>query len=228
MIDLPVIADRSDALSQPTRARLFALLSELRRPVRTAELAERLGLHPNGVRNHLARLAAAGLIERARERPRRGRPPDAWTIAPGALPGGHAPRAYEDLGRWLARTLRATGASKRAIEESGRQIGRELAPAEQAGDPPPLHTALTGLGFKPTTTERGRGRVSVRLGNCPYRAAARENQTAICALHRGITRGLLDVLEPDADLSAFVPEDPDRAGCTIELQKAASSVRAKA
>jgi hypothetical protein len=42
VIDLPVIVDPDDALSQPTRARLFALLSELRRPAGTAELAERL------------------------------------------------------------------------------------------------------------------------------------------------------------------------------------------
>ncbi len=47
MIDLPAVADPDDALSQPTRARLFALLSELKRPAGTAELADRLVLHPN-------------------------------------------------------------------------------------------------------------------------------------------------------------------------------------
>ena len=46
----------------------------------------------------------------------------------------------------------------------------------------------------------------------------RENQPAICALHKGITRGLLDVLEPEAKLSAFVPHDPDNAGCLVELR----------
>jgi predicted ArsR family transcriptional regulator len=61
-------------------------------------------------------------------------------------------------------------------------------------------------------------RVSVCLDNCPYRDAVRENQPAICALHKGITRGLLDVLEPQAKLTAFVPHDPDRAGCLIELR----------
>jgi hypothetical protein len=45
----------------------------------------------------------------------------------------------------------------------------------------------------------------------------RENQPVVCTLHRGITRGLLDVLDPDAQLADFVPRDPDKAGCLIEL-----------
>jgi predicted ArsR family transcriptional regulator len=217
MIDLPVIADPEDALSQPTRARLFALLSELKRPAGTVELAERLELHPNGVRAHLERLAQQGLVERARVRTSRGRPPDAWTIAPAARPGGRAPHAYQDLGRWLARALRA-GGGQRGIEATGRQIGRELAPKDPAGDPDALETALTALGFQPSVERREGDRLSVCLGNCPYRDAVRENQPAVCALHKGITRGLLDVLEPQAKLTAFVPHDPDQAGCRIELR----------
>src|SRR5665213_3350636 len=53
VLDLPGVPIPGDALSQPTRARLFALLGEMRRPIGTAELAERLDLHPNGVRIHL-------------------------------------------------------------------------------------------------------------------------------------------------------------------------------
>ena len=59
VIDLPALASSDHALSQPTRARLFALLGELKRPAGTAELAERLDLHPNGVRIHLERLEHA-------------------------------------------------------------------------------------------------------------------------------------------------------------------------
>jgi predicted ArsR family transcriptional regulator len=217
MIDLPVIADPDDALSQPTRARLFAILSELKRPAGTVELAERLELHPNGVRLHLERLAEQGLVERARARSPRGRPPDAWTIAPEAQPGWRAPHAYQDLGRWLARALRARPGGLRGIERTGREIGRELAPKDTAADPDALATALSALGFQPTIEPHDDERVTICLGNCPYRDAVRENQPAICALHRGITRGLLDVLEPQAKLTAFVPHDPDQAGCLVEL-----------
>ena len=220
MIDLPVIADPGDALSQPTRARLFALLSKLRRPAGTAELAARLELHPNGVRLHLERLAQAGLVERAKTRAGRGRPRDVWTIAAGALPGGHAPHAYRDLGRWLARALRALPGGPRGIESTGREIGHELAPKDAAGNPDALEEALVALGFQPVIARAEPDRLTIRLSNCPYREAVHENQTAICALHRGITRGLLEVLEPDAILAAFVPHDPDQAGCIIELRRA--------
>jgi predicted ArsR family transcriptional regulator len=170
------------------------------------------------VRVHLERLAQQGLVERARVRRPRGRPPDAWTIASEAQPGGQAPRAYQDLGRWLARALRSRRGGLRGMEETGREIGRELAPKDRTRDPDALETALISLGFQPAIEASERDRVTICLGNCPYRDAVRENQPAICALHRGITRGLLDVLEPQAKLTGFVPHDPDRAGCEVELR----------
>ena len=207
-----------DALAQPTRARLFELLGELGRPAGTVELAERLGLHPNGVRTHLERLERAGLLERARARQVRGRPRDAWSIAPGARPGGHPPHAYAELARWLARAMHSRPSGLRGVEATGRQIGRDLAPADGALDENALQSALTALGFQPQVQLRKGDRLTVRLGNCPYRDAVRENQPVVCTLHKGITRGLLDVLDPRTRLAGFVPRDPDRAGCLIELK----------
>jgi predicted ArsR family transcriptional regulator len=222
VIDLPATADPGDALSQPTRARLFALLSELKRSVGTAELADRLGLHPNGVRLHLERLAEEGLVERARVRGQRGRPPDVWRIARDARPAGAKPRAYQDLGRWLARALGARPGGLRGIESTGRRIGRELAPRGAGSPIDALETTLIALGFQPTLEAHDGGGVTCCLGNCPYSAAVRENQPAVCALHKGITRGLLDMLAPRARLTAFVPHDPDEAGCLIDLALAPS------
>src|SRR3954452_690554 len=96
VMDVPRAAD--DALAQPTRARLFALLGELRRPTGTEELAERLDLHPNGIRAHMERLLEAGLVVRERSRQTRGRPRDMWLISPDARPGGDPPTAYTELG----------------------------------------------------------------------------------------------------------------------------------
>jgi predicted ArsR family transcriptional regulator len=216
-MDAPFAIDPDDVLAQPTRARLFGLLGELKRPAGTVELAERLELHPNGVRIHLERMEQAGLVERARVRDRRGRPPDAWTISADARPGGSDPRGYHDLGQWLARALKARTRGLRGIEETGRQIGRELAPAGTTADAGAFEASLTALGFQPVTEPREAG-VTYCLRNCPYRDAVHENQPAICALHKGITRGLLDVLAPEAKLSGFVPHDPDQAGCLIELR----------
>jgi predicted ArsR family transcriptional regulator len=56
------------------------------------------------------------------------------------------------------------------------------------------------------------------LRNCPYRDAVRERQPLVCGLHRGLTRGMLDAIDPATRLEGFVPHDPDEAGCLIELR----------
>ena len=218
IVDSPLAVAPDDVLAQPTRARLFALLGELKRPAGTVELAKRLELHPNGIRIHLERMEQAGLVQRTQVRQPRGRPPDEWRIASQARPGGSAPRGYQDLGRWLARALRAGARGSVGMEATGRQIGRELAPGDAPASAESFETSLAALGFQPTIERRDADRATFCLGNCPYRDAVNENQPAICALHKGITRGLLDALAPDAKLTAFVPHDPDRAGCTIEVR----------
>jgi predicted ArsR family transcriptional regulator len=161
----------------------------------------------------------AGLVERSRPRRTVGRPRDDWTIAAGARPGGQPPSAYADLGRWLARAIPAGPRRLRDIEATGREIGRELAPGgdAQASAQETFETTLTALGFQPRMRREQTGDVTFCLDNCPYRNAVRENQEVVCTLHRGLTRGLLDVLKPEAKLTGFVPRDPDKAGCLIEL-----------
>jgi predicted ArsR family transcriptional regulator len=216
-VDLPTTPD--DVLAQPTRARLFAALRDLRRPTGTEELADRLALHPNGVRTHLERMRKAGLVVRERSRQARGRPRDMWMIAPGAEPGGEPPSGYADLGRWLARAISPTRTSLRTIEATGRQIGRDLAPERQASSAEgTMYASLVSLGFQPQRDADPREGLTYRLRNCPYRDAVRENQAVVCTLHRGITRGLLDAVAPATKLTGFIPRDPDAAGCLIELQ----------
>jgi predicted ArsR family transcriptional regulator len=208
-----------DVLAQPTRARLFAHLAGLARPAGTDELAAELGLHPSGVRVHLERLRAAGLIARERVPQTLGRPRDSWSIAPDALPGGEPGDAYPRLARWLARSIPARPGRLREVERAGREVGHEL-PSTQVEDPAEevMGRALTALGFAPQRQPAKPGRVVFRLGNCPYREAVRENQPVVCALHRGLTRGMLDRLDATARLTSFVPKDPDLAGCLIEVQ----------
>lgn len=208
-----------DALAQPTRARLFSLLAELRRTASTDELAERLGLHPNGVRVHLERLAETGLVVRERERQSRGRPRDMWVISAEAQPAGDPPTAYAQLGRWLVRALVLGRTGVREVEAAGRRIGRGLAPQSGAASPEQeMYDVLTALGFQPRRALEPDGRLTYCLRNCPYREVVRERQPLVCALHRGMTRGLLDEIEPGTRLSAFVPKDPYAAGCEITLR----------
>lgn len=218
MIDDEPELRRGDALAHPSRAGLFAALTELRRAAKTAELAERLELHPNGVRIHLERLEEAGLVSRVRVQGPRGRPAHAWMVAADARPGGQAPRAYRDVARWLARSLNARRMSLRGLEQTGREVGRELAPSGAAPSVEAIEQVLAALGFAPYVQSRDEDRMTICLGNCPYRDAASENQAAICALHKGVTRGLIDILAPDARLERFVPRDPASAGCVIGLR----------
>src|SRR5690242_19331742 len=216
-MDLPTRPD--DALAQATRAQLFSVLGELRRPVSTDELAQRLALHPNGVRMHLERMREAGLVTRDRPRPRRGRPRDMWMVATDAQPGGDPPSAYRDLGRWLARAIGPGKGRVRSVEATGRDIGRDLAP-DGSGDSAEarMHATLVSLGFRPAREVDPEGKLTYRLRNCPYRDAVRENQAVVCAMHRGMTRGLLDAIAPNTKLAGFVPRDPYAAGCLIELR----------
>lgn len=216
-MDVPT--EPGDALAQPTRARLFALLGELRRPTPTDELAERLALHPNGVRGHLERLHAAGLVLRDRERLARGRPRDTWSIDPSAQPGGDPPTGYAELAGWLVRTLAAGGSRVSDVEATGREIGRELAPTGATAAPEQqVHDVLSSLGFQPERTSDRAGQATYRLRNCPYRQAVRERQALVCGLHRGMTQGLLEAIDSRTELVGFEPKDPDTAGCLIQLE----------
>lgn len=219
-MDVPIRP--GDPLAQPTRARAFALLEELRRPVATDELAERLGLHPNGVRLHLERMLDAGLVERRSERIARGRPRDTWTISPGAQPGGDPPTGYAALARWLVRALARHGARVRDVEETGRQIGRSLVadvePDAGWTSEQRLFETLVSLGFAPQRERPVRDQRTYRLCNCPYREAVRERQPLVCGLHRGITRGLLDAIDADTRLIGFEAKDPDQAGCLVRVR----------
>jgi len=213
-MDLP--ASGADVLAQPTRARVFSHLVELRRGAGTGEIAERLELHPNGVRRHLERLREEGLVTRERVRDGRGRPRDRWLVSPSAHPGGEHPKAYGDLAVWLAMAIPATRPRLRELERAGREIGRDLAPRPVEAPVDAFRAALAALGFEPELSVEA-GAVRCRLANCPYRAAVARNAEAVCRLHRGITAGLLEAIDPDARLTAFEPADPERAGCRIEV-----------
>jgi predicted ArsR family transcriptional regulator len=206
-----------DVLAQPTRARLFELLQELKRETSNEELAERLGLHVNGIRRQLERLQEAGLVERHKRRHGRGRPRDLWAIAAEANPGGERPRAYDDLAGWLASAIPAGPGRLREVKRTGQEIGRALAPADSDGSARAFEQVLSALGFQPQVGVGEGDAVCCRLGNCPYKEAVQSNQAVVCTLHEGITAGLLERLAPQASLSRFEPHDPDQAGCLIEV-----------
>ena len=79
-------------------------------------------------------------------------------------------------------------------------------------------TCSASSAFSPRARSTATGTLTYTLANCPYRDAVREDQTVVCALHRGLTRGLLDEMSPRTKLVGFVPKDPYAAGCLIQLK----------
>ena len=133
-------------------------------------------------------------------------------------PASHAMPTLVSRAGWRAASRRARDGCARWSVPDGSSDASSSRPAAAArprsrwaGRSPPWASLLS---VQPATA----GRVLFRLGNCPYREAVRENQPVVCALHRGLTRGLLDQLDPAARLADFVPKDPDRAGCLIEVE----------
>jgi predicted ArsR family transcriptional regulator len=165
-------------------------------------------------------MEGAGLLTRERRKHGRGRPRDVWSIAPGAGGADRPDEDYADVARWLARAIPTAPAALRRVEETGREVGRELAAGGGSDLPGGLERAFTALGFQPDLSADADGNVSCTLRNCPYRASVRENAEAVCRLHRGITEGLLERLAPGSRLVAFDPRDPDEAGCLVEVAAA--------
>jgi predicted ArsR family transcriptional regulator len=208
-----------DAPVQPTRARILELLYELVEGATSEELAARVGRHRSGIRVHLERLEASGLVERRRVRQARGRPRDTWSMTPVARQARGRPDAYAELAGWLAGAIPARPARLREVEIAGRRLGHRLGEIEaDLSLQERFEEVFTALGFQPRSRPVAAPAVCFELGNCPYRSAVRANQPVVCTLHRGLTQGLLDVLAPHASLRSFVPKDPDRAGCVIEIE----------
>jgi predicted ArsR family transcriptional regulator len=177
-------------------------------PARINDIAERLGLHPNTVREHLDALVADGLAETTTGPARgRGRPAKLFRATPAADPSP-ANREYAGLATalagHLARTSRDPEADARA---AGRNWGHELA-RESGCNPDDPHGSvlalLARLGFDPHDGGRAGG---VALRQCPLLDAARRYPTVVCQVHLGIVEGALEEIDaatgPGLDLLPF-------------------------
>ena len=163
----PVEEPPAQALD-PARRRLLRLLTDLpaaASAATVAELAARVGGHPNTTRHHLRALAAAGLVqERVLPAGGRGRPATLYSVTPSGreavspAPGGAAAQEYVALAAAFAQRLAERdadpGADARAI---GRAWGTGLATRHRDDDGGDLTARervlrlLHRLGFSPET-----------------------------------------------------------------------------
>jgi predicted ArsR family transcriptional regulator len=195
------------ALGDNTRHAIYLELARSARPLGTAEIADRLGLHPNTVRPHLERLREVGLLDVATE-PRAGgvgRPQHRFSLRAGAPSLGLEPPTLATLASLLVRLAQASGASATEAIEVGREQGEsDAVPYTRAASClEALVDELDVLGFEPAVdgTEDGETAV-IEFAHCPYRELAEAHPELVCSLHRGIVEGFVDAMG-DATVDDF-------------------------
>ena len=212
----------TSAFGDATRRDIYLFAHAAADGVTTAEVASRFGLHPNVARHHLDKLAAGGYLQVQIGRPAKpgaGRPSKRYEVTEKAL-ALEFPVRRDDLliallGRMLALVpIEAAEAMAESVgEDYGRSLAASMAPGEghrslQAA----LHAvadALTAHGFAAHTEPRGDG-LAIISEQCPFGGAAVQHPV-ICAVDRGIVKGMLETLYGDTvpETSASRPGGDD-------------------
>ena len=169
------------------------------------ELADVVGLHPNSVREQLARLADAGLVvTEAAPSSGRGRPRLRYMARPEA--DEQAP--YRALARVLTDELERMADPATRATEAGERWGRALiGPAETVTDEDAAVGRLVGLlgdaGFEPEGPDLPGG--PIRLRRCPFEPLARDHRGVVCGVHLGLMHGALRQMGAPLDAVALEP-----------------------
>lgn len=209
---MTTMQQQARALGDPTRHRIFSYLLDTGVPVGVAELTDHLGFNHNAIRQHLAKLVAAGLLVEATAPPQGpGRPRLLYEIDPTAESRWGIMGPYERLSAMLVEIIR-TG---EAPIEVGREEGRRQ-PGGGNGSDATDHVIefMARQGFEPRVQRNAEG-VEVVLDHCPFASAAAADPTTICALHRGMAEGLVE--GSDLKVVDQINEDPYVAGCRLIL-----------
>jgi len=192
----------ANAFGDPTRREIYLYLREGTGGHTCSEVAEHFALHPNVARHHLDKLAAGGYlgVELARGESA-GRPSKRYQAreAPGhglTFP----PRRDDLLATLLARSLQMLPDDEAAAmaEEVGFDYGRVLAshmgPSEghrsMRTAVNAVADALTAHGFAAHAEADGEQLQIISL-QCPFGEAAQQFPHVVCAVDRGMIRGML-------------------------------------
>jgi len=202
------VAAATSAFGDATRRDIYLFAHDTAEGVTTAEVAKRFGLHPNVARHHLDKLAGGGYLAVEVGRTGKlaaGRPSKRYRVTEKALALEFPVRRDDLLIALLARTLalvpaEAAEAMAEAVgEEYGRSLAASMAPGEgHRSLQTALHSvadALTAHGFASHTESRADG-LAIISEQCPFGGAAVQHPV-ICAVDRGIVKGMLETLYGD-------------------------------
>ncbi len=207
------LQEQARALGDPTRHAIFRLIADAGRPVGIAEINEHVRLNHNAIRQHVAKLVAAGLVVESRARPTgRGRPRLVYEINPAAAGRWDTSGPYERLSRLLLEIIR-TG---RDAEEVGRLAADEFRVPAPSGDVvADITAAMARQGFDPEVRPLDEG-AEIVLHACPFASAAAADRSTVCAVHLGIAEGLAG--DGEATVTELVAYDPRAADCRLRIR----------
>ncbi|MGB8858451.1 MAG: methanogen output domain 1-containing protein [Ilumatobacteraceae bacterium] len=210
----------TDAFGDPTRRGIYLFAREAVAGVTATQVAERFGVHPNVARHHLDKLAAGGYLEVAVERAEgagAGRPSKHYRVAADAkvdltsdVPVHSDDLVLSLLGRALALLPRdsAEAMAEEVGQEYGRAMAQGLAGPDLAAGQRSLRSAmqavadaLTAHGFAAHADQRN-NQLRIVNNHCPFGDVAIEHPV-ICAVDRGMVKGMLTALYGDADVATM-------------------------
>jgi len=201
------------AMAHPSRRRIVDAVAAAPDGATIFDLAGVVGLHHNAVRSHMAALARAGVVwsERERGTGRPGRPRIVYRLAHPEMVAEVNPR--HELVGLLLKLVKRAHITETEVEAVGVEDGRRMA-AEGIG----FVESFRRMGFAPDDVTDGtaaaRGEVTVMLRHCPFADAADgEHGATVCALHRGVARGILATV--GGEILEFTPADPRAGECRV-------------
>jgi predicted ArsR family transcriptional regulator len=218
----------TSAFGDPTRRRIYLFAREAGAGVTASEVAEQFDLHPNVARHHLDKLAAGGYLDVHVERS-------------GHSGAGRPSKRYRSSGRddtvdfqfrrddltvtLLARAvaLLPPEAAEQMAEEVGVEYGRALAASMSPGDGQrsfraalgAVADALTAHGFAAHAEGKG-SELTIVSDHCPFGAAAVASPV-ICAVDRGLVKGMLETLYGDTAPATAMSKALGDATCVTEF-----------
>ncbi|HZJ26760.1 MAG TPA: helix-turn-helix domain-containing protein [Acidimicrobiia bacterium] len=202
------VAAVTNAFGDPTRREIY-LDARTRDGVTAAEVAERFDLHSNVARHHLEKLAGGGylVVDLARAESA-GRPSKRYRPSSEDAVLTMVPRRDDLLMGLLARALDRLGpeAAGKLADEVGFEHGQALAEAMGETDGHrsaraaigAVADALTAHGFAAHVEDKGR-RLAIISECCPFGEAAQLYPHVVCAVDRGLIRGMLAGLHGQTD-----------------------------
>lgn len=191
------------ALGEETRFRIYRRLSVSGHAESVTELARRFDVHPNAIRQHLARLEQARLVVSSPDRSNgAGRPPRLYELSHHPLELGHPPRTLKPLASVLAHVVDALPAEPAELRDLGRSWGRSWAAGRRAGNGAVprsrkrraelLARYLAEWGWRPTSRNENGG-IRISTGRCLFHDLIAERDGRCCALEEGLLSGLVEV-----------------------------------